>query len=396
MRAAVRRLDGEVIVAPSITGAIITALSLAMLLVALLAAALLPINTRQAARGWTSIAGGQIMVTAQVEGVVEEVFVEDQQTVSANAPLARVVPAGDPRGANLASSLSEERRAAEGRVITLGRELADTRSTLVRQLRDIEGELGRLADRVAIQKERTDLARQALSRSETLAAQGYLPARELEARRAALIDARDAEVQIAIEEGRARKARDDLKDQLDAIPTALTKLNLTGEIEAANVDQRQIEAERLASQIYRAPVAGSIATLATRRGQSVRAGETLAVLMPSGTEIEVDLQIPASAIGRIRQGQAIDLRFDAYPYQQFGSQKARLVSISSGVLPPSASTIPGVTPAGPFYRARAKLTGPAGQARGVGLLLTAEIITDDRTLLARFMGALRSAGRSVT
>ena len=70
-------------------------------------------------------------------------------------------------------------------------------------------------------------------------------------------------------------------------------------------------------------------------GQTVLAGQSLATLQPAGTELEAQLYAPSRAIGFVQNGQAAQLRLDAYPYQKFGLQQATVSSVSESALAPN-------------------------------------------------------------
>jgi len=50
---------------------------------------------------------------------------------------------------------------------------------------------------------------------------------------------------------------------------------------------------------------------------------------PSNTRYYAQAFLPQENFGKIRSGQKVQLRFDAYPYEEYGSLDGRLVYISS-------------------------------------------------------------------
>jgi membrane fusion protein (multidrug efflux system) len=97
---------------------------------------------------------------------------------------------------------------------------------------------------------------------------------------------------------------------------------------SAAVDVLAADIER---HLVRAPVAGRVgAVLPTLQpGAFVKEGERLGAIVPSG-ELRVAAELtPASAIGRVREGQEARLRLDGFPWTQFGSVRARVVNVEA-------------------------------------------------------------------
>ena len=69
-------------------------------------------------------------------------------------------------------------------------------------------------------------------------------------------------------------------------------------------------------------------------GQAVYAGQPIISILPSGSELRAQLLVPSSAIGFIKNGDRVLLRYQAYPYQKFGMHRGTVMRISR-----SASTV---------------------------------------------------------
>jgi membrane fusion protein (multidrug efflux system) len=82
-----------------------------------------------------------------------------------------------------------------------------------------------------------------------------------------------------------------------------------------------------------APIDGKIGeVLATLRvGSVVSAGERLGALIPSG-KLKVVAQFqPATALGRIRNGQPARVRFEGFPWTQYGTLSATVANVANEV-----------------------------------------------------------------
>jgi membrane fusion protein len=72
------------------------------------------------------------------------------------------------------------------------------------------------------------------------------------------------------------------------------------------------------------PPAGIVA----RPGAMVRAGEPLLTITPSTGELVAHLFAPSEAIGFVRAGAHVRVRYRAYPYQRFGQYPGTVVAIT--------------------------------------------------------------------
>jgi multidrug efflux pump subunit AcrA (membrane-fusion protein) len=133
-----------------------------------------------------------------------------------------------------------------------------------------------------------------------------------------------------------------------------------------------------------APIDG-IASFSTflQENQQLRQGQVICFINPGNSNYYVEALIPQYNFGKVKTGQEVLLKFEAYPYQEFGSVKGRIEFISNA---PSDSGY------------LAKIILPEGLITNykktvlyrTGLSMQADIITDKRRLLQRFFSSFRS------
>ena len=158
-------------------------------------------------------------------------------------------------------------------------------------------------------------------------------------------------------------------------------------------DLAQLEGERLQTEansevLVQAPVAGMVASRSIQPGQSVRAGEPLLSLLPSGSQLQAQLLVPSSAVGFIEPGDTVLLRYQAYPYQKFGHYEGKVARISRSALSAAEmGSMTGDAKAGePYYRVIVKLASQSVVAYGKaeplrpGMMLEADILGERRRL----------------
>lgn len=130
--------------------------------------------------------------------------------------------------------------------------------------------------------------------------------------------------------------------------------------------------------ILKAPVSGRVGFAGFfQENQEIKAGVTLFYVAPPNSSYFVEMLVPQYNFGKVRTGQKVLLRFQAFPYEQFGSIIGTIESMNS-------------SPSDSGYLAKVNL--PAGLITNYkkqlqyrdGLFAQADIITEDIRLLERF------------
>jgi membrane fusion protein len=176
---------------------------------------------------------------------------------------------------------------------------------------------------------------------------------------------------------------------IEQLPTVANE-RLRGLREAlANVQQKLIELEARRAIVVRAPLSGRIATVPVFVGAAVDSGSLIAAIVPDESELRARLFVPTRAIGKVRPGQTVSIRYDAFPYQKYGTFKGQIEDVSNSViLPQELERGSPVKLTEPAYvldvairRQSVTLDGERQAALRPDMLLTATIETDRRTIL---------------
>jgi hemolysin D len=141
-------------------------------------------------------------------------------------------------------------------------------------------------------------------------------------------------------------------------------------------------------------------------GSVLQSGERLITLVP----IDAELQIEANIIGRdsgfVHVGDPVVIKFDTFPYSQYGLANGAVRSLSPDSFSaqdqardPNSSLV--MLPSGsePFYRARISIDHiglhdvPPGFAVTPGMPVTADVKVGQRTVLKYILGAVLPIGR---
>ena len=93
-------------------------------------------------------------------------------------------------------------------------------------------------------------------------------------------------------------------------------------------------------------------------GSAVREAEALITLVPIDCEIELEAEIPAKDIGRVKVGDSVRVKLNAFPFQKHGTLNGTLRNISEDTFQKdNVRQENEKISAGAYYRARVPLTG---------------------------------------
>lgn len=350
----------------------------------------LRISSAQAATVLTREVGEGQSVKA---GDVLFVLSLDSATQSAEA-IAKNLTAGQQ---SLQASAEHQRQLAR----TQQQTLAQRRKGLARELDLLTAEAGLLQERQA-------LADAALARLEQLSRDQFISTAQVQAKREEILGLR-AQGQ-ALQRQRETLLREQEATLAEAQQLPLKEQVLQGEIarDSAELNRLGLETEGRRRLILRAPSDGVVATLQAEAGQSVNAGSVLASLLPAEAKLLAQLYAPSSAVGFVRPQQAVRLRYQAFPYQKFGSQSGRVLQVSRTPLTPAELALlnlPAALSRGaqsePLYRITVALDRQTVNAYGEeqalqpGMQLDADVLLERRRLIEWIFEPLLSLARRV-
>lgn len=97
---------------------------------------------------------------------------------------------------------------------------------------------------------------------------------------------------------------------------------------AAQSDQARI-AQLMAQKVLRAPVDGQVQSLSVNTlGGVVMPGQVIATIVPDNMPLMIEATLSNEDAGFVRVGQHVDIKVDAFPYQQYGSLSGEVTWIS--------------------------------------------------------------------
>jgi len=266
----------------------------------------------------------------------------------------------------------------------------EERMALQSKIAGLETELEKLESGIEGQRTHVKLAEDSVLRYEGLLKQDYVPLEQTQQKREELLDQR-ARLQ-GLEREHISVAR-----ELSAQQAALASLGLKQQNQLAEIDrnigstsQEFTESEAKRRLVVTASESGTVTAIAAELGQSVDANHPLASIVPHGATMLAQLYAPSRAIGFVKPGDQVLLRYQAYPYQKFGHAKGVVESVSRTALPSNElngfGNTNGNNTSEPLYRVTVNLASQTITAYGkpqslqAGMLLDADVLQDKRHL----------------
>lgn len=137
-------------------------------------------------------------------------------------------------------------------------------------------------------------------------------------------------------------------------------------------------------------------------GSILQSGEQLITLVPRNTPLEVETRIAAEEAGYVHPGQRVTVKFDTFPFVQYGMAEGVVKSVSAdsftGQQETQRSSVGGQTANGVWFRARVELTAinlhglPDNFQMTAGMPVTADVMIGERTMLKYLFARMLPVG----
>lgn len=361
---------GTVLLAPRISHSLFAGIAMSAG-VAVLALLLLGSYTRKAhVGGWLVSQQGLARISAPQAGVVTKIHAREGMVVEAGMPLITIS----------AEVQTEARGAAKDEVI---RKLHDRRDSLTNAKSLLESQLDQeaadLARRIDVHRARYLLSEKALARDRTMRARDLISLPRLQ---------------------RTEQEHLDNQAGLLALESTARDLPFRRQTRLAEIDrniaaleQELAEAEARRQVVITAPRSGTVTAIHAEPGSAAQPNVPLMTIVPTDSVLQAQLFAPSRAIGFLRPGQAVLLRYQAFPYQKYGSYRGTISSISGAAISPSElpQQLRGLSSIysgnEPLYRITVALERQTALAHGEpaplqpGMQLEADVMLESRRLI---------------
>jgi membrane fusion protein len=262
---------------------------------------------------------------------------------------------------------------------------------LVKRVAGLALEMAKIDNQIEGQAGRVKLAEEAVVRMSNLADQHFISKEQLQQRQADLLDQR-ARLQT-LERDRISVSLDLASQNSDVGSMPLRHQNALAQIERdiATLGQELTESEAKRRLEITAPESGIATAVTAELGQAADGGKALLSIVPLGAKLQAELYAPSRAIGFVKPGDKVQMRYQAFPYQKFGQAEGTVAFVAKVAL--SGKELGGVsgqtqqTNSGEaMYRITVNLSSQTIKAYGrrqalqTSMLLDADILQEKRRL----------------
>ena len=383
---------GEATIARPVPAWVFTALAAGIAILLISVALWGQYTRRERVEGYIALDTGAARVSSPDAGRITELLIKEGDEVKAGDEMARIsydrsTASGASSSQTSAQEMGARREMLEKEQSQL-RELGTQQVEQVRRrVKDLDNELKQIDQEMKLQEVRIKSAREQLDRYKGLAGEKQFVSEALVKQKQDEVTDQEIRLQT-LRRQRAQVERDLASAKLEEPTIALRSRTqveqLSRQISELREGLAQVEARR--ETVIRAPMAGVVTNIAVNRGQSIPADSPLAMVLPKGSGLHVELLVPTRAIGFVKPGQEVVLRYDAFPYERFGQYRGVVSDISRNVWSPGERIGP-LSAREPVYRVDVKLdkqtVGALDQefALRPGMLVNADLLLEKRTLL---------------
>lgn len=338
-------------------------------------------------------ATGTDPLKATRQGIVNQVFVREGQTVNQGDVLVTLK-------SEAAGDRAAELMMAQTQLAGAGESFTNAKAKFTAQILADEQEIAKLTLRVdhleglvALKRQQLTLLKQMQESFEKLYQQGIASRAQLTQRQLEVNELQAELEKLIAEQGETRAAIAKLKleavarrAEFQEVEHSYRQATATGEIRVAALRSGLSGSDGNEIRLI-APSAGTILRLHVKNsGALLHEGEIVAELVNPGEKLRAELNLPEAGVGKLKAGQGVKLKYDAFPYQRYGVRYGQVAWLSPATIESKD---------GASFRAQVELGESElliqGQSRplAAGMSGKAEIVIGKRSLIEYIFEPLR-------
>lgn len=352
--------------------------------------------------GWLEPATGVFKLYPDMRrGTVTQVLVNEGDVVEAGAPLLEITYSKQSETGERASSmLLKELNAKQQRLQnTIDRlEALHIANTIAKNetLAALQQSFEAQSNITALAQKQWSLAKVSLEKAQTLQREGHISASEFDNQTLQYLS---AEQQFKLAQQDKRKefiAINTLQREIERLPQQHANELANFKNTLSDVTQQIVLHNEQTKETVYAPKAGIVSGMNLQPGHIVDGSNLLLTLLPQDNDIQAKILVPVRSAGFVDVGQALHIRYDAFPYQKFGVQQGLVKSVSHTVLISGDLNNAPIPINEPTYLVTASINSQEilayGKAVGLraGMTFSADVELSNRTLMEWLLEPLYS------
>jgi len=396
------KTEGRLLMTPKPAYMFLTAIISTWVIVVLAYLNTATFSRKASVTGWLEPAGGVFKLYPDVRrGTITRVLVSEGESVQAGAPLVEIAYSTQSETGERASKmLLNELTAKRHRLLdTLERLKTLHIANIQAKKETLSALLLSFEERSAIAviaKQQWLLAKARFEKSALLKHEGHISTAELENQELQLLRAEQQLKQAQQEKRKEHIAITTLEREIEQLPQQHSNELASYENTLSDITQQIVLHNEQTQHTIYAPTAGIVSGLTLQTGHIVDGTDLLLTLLPLENRIQARILVPVRSAGFVDVGQALHIRYDAFPYQKFGVQQGQVESVShTVVIPGDLNNVP-ISINEPTYLVTASLNRQEilayGRAIGLraGMTFSADVELSNRSLMEWLLEPLYS------
>lgn len=350
--------------------------------------------------GYLTPTSGTSKIFVPQRGTIREVQVIEGQQVHEGQTLLtidtdQIAASGLDVNATMLDTLRSQKGLLARQIAAEEEREKSERERLTAMINGFEVEISQLQAQLKIQGERIRVEEEFVASATELKKEGYMADADYKRRQQAFLEQKQNQNSLNQQLAARQNQLTETRYSLQQLPTVMAGKIQVLRSELATTEQRITEISGRRAYVIRAPTQGRVSMLQATIGQFADPRQLQMEIVPTDSVLRADLFVPTRAIGFVQPGQEIRILYDAFPYQQFGAYRGRVLNISQTILTRSDTSGP-IELKEPAYRVTAALDRPDIDAYGkkiplqADMLLRADIILEKRSLISWLLDPLLS------
>jgi membrane fusion protein len=352
--------------------------------------------------GYVTPTSGVAKIFALQAGTIIAVNVTEGEEVRKGQALltidtTQISASGEDVNVTILQTLANQRDQLNQRIVDEQQHMASERERLTLLIKGLNAGISELRAQIPLQESRISIADSLVDSVAILVKKGAVTDVEFKRRQSEAIDQKQNLNSLKQQLATQQNNLTDATYTLSQLPNATEEKSQLLRNELSTIAQRIAEIKGRQAFVIRSPVSGRVTALQASVGKVAELNRLQLEVVPTDATLRAELLVPSSAIGFVRLGQRVSIRYEAFPHQNFGRYGGNVTEISKDIL--SEGEIPSAPIAlkEPAYRVVASLDRQDIDAYGdkiplqAGMLLKADIILDRRTLMRWIFDPLLSA-----
>lgn len=396
------RLEGRVLLTHSKGLLFWISIFLSFFLIALVFLVVAEYSKKNFAQGYIVSSQAITRHTVDKPSIIEEVFVSEGQLVEKGQKLARITRNRITDGsgvskveAAISSIQSDLSRLSEEE--NLYKESTKTElSALQLEIKSLNDELEILNKQESLAKTKLLIAEKQLARSKLLSKKSYIREQDVDLVHEKVVSEKSQVAHLAYQATLKRREKIKIEKSLKSLEHDLESRLLALEQKRSQLSLKLQDISSEKQSYLVAKSAGRVSSLLLRKGELANPAVSVVDILPQNSSWQAVLLLPANSSGLIAEGQTVNIRMEAFPYQQFGTLKGKLLKLDQSLSHPGEVRLE-LSPQAAVYRAWVSIDSQTIQYQGKeyglrqGMLLSADVIQQRKSILAWLLGSLSEA-----